>query len=431
MPTYLPIQDGCKFLAYGGTRYVLHTPDDRHFLVSSTTKEILEALREGEPLENICASLSGPHDGDVSADELRQVLEKRYAHLGIFPTAADRGTAARPGAPATWAFLRCWDLVPDGWVLSAAERLSWMYRAIPAFLILATIIAAHALVYSKGLAAFHPRLPHGSPLLILFLALFSILAHEIGHATALFRFGAKPGKIGFGLYLLMPTFFADVSQVWRLPRHARFVVDLGGVFFQQAVFTVFAACAWLWRSFEFAAACSAIDAMTLLALNPVFRFDGYWLLADWLGLPKLHQDALLLLKVWGGRLIRGRSGSPSRKMPIAELTGVQKAAFVIYALFCNLFLAFAVVLSVRYLRSSVFGLFRYVQVQVSQILFSASAGDWATLIDQAVTLVVTSAFAATAFWGIGLYSIRILRAAWHSLANLALRNQTKITSAGV
>jgi hypothetical protein len=166
-------------------------------------------------------------------------------------------------------------------------------------------------------------------------------------------------------------------------------------------------------------------------LNPVFRFDGYWLLADWLGLPKLHQDALLLLKMWGKRLIRRRSGSQFRERSIPELTGVQKAAFVIYALFCNLFLAFAILLSIRYLRSSVFGLFQYVQLQVSQIIFSASTGDWATLIDQAVTLVVTSAFAATAFWGIGLYSIRILRAVWHSLANLCLRDQTKITPAGV
>ena len=302
MPTYLPIQTGCEFLAYSGSRYVLHTPDDRHFLVSSTTKEILEALREGVPLESICSSLSGPQDGEMSADELRQVLEKRYAHLGIFPRQGETAAVTREGAVTNWAFLRCWDLMPAHVVLSAARLLSWMYQWIPGFLILAAILAAHVLVYSKGLAAFHVKLSHGSPLLILFLALFSILVHEIGHATALLRFGATPGKIGFGLYLLMPTFFADVSQVWRLPRHARFAVDLGGVFFQQAVFAIFAAIAAIWSSFEFAAACSAIDAMTLLALNPVFRFDGYWLLADWLGFPRLHQDALLLLKTWTARL---------------------------------------------------------------------------------------------------------------------------------
>ena len=387
MPTYLPIQDGCKFLAYGGTRYVLHTPDDRHFLVSSTTKEILEALREGEPLENICASLSGPHDGEVSADELRQVLERRYAHLGIFPTVADPVTAARAGTPANWAFLRCWDLVPDRWVLAAAERLSWMYRAIPGLLILAMIIAAHGLIYSKGLAAFHPQPPSwksaADPL--------SRLIQHSGprdrscHRPVPFRGQAGEDRIRIvpvdadllrgrfaGLATAAPCAVCGRSgrglfsagRLHRLRSMRDLVAELrvcGGVFGN--------------RRHDAAGLEPGIPVRRILAAGGL---AGASQTAP--GCPAAAEDV--------GETVDPASAADSRfrERSIPELTGVQKAAFVIYALFCNLFLAFAILLSIRYLRSSVFGLFQYVQLQVSQIIFSASTGDWATLIDQAVTL---------------------------------------------
>lgn len=432
MPTYLPIQPGCEFYPYGAGRYVLHTPDQRHFLVSSTTKEILEALTASTPLEVLCENLSAGDADGTTAEELKGLLEKRYAHLGIFTLSLDpRPDDGDRSLTGGVAFLRCWDLLPAPFVRAVAARLRWLYNIVPAALAAVAIVAAHLSLYSHAVGGFHLRLPHGSSLAILFLSLLSILAHEMGHATALSRFNATPGKIGFGLYLLMPAFFADVSEVWRLPRRGRFAVDLGGVYFQQAAFVVFAFFAAAYSSLEFAAPCYAIDTMTLFALNPVFRFDGYWLLADWLELPKLQRDAIQLLKHWGSRLL---THIRPQTRPILEtrppLTRVQTLVFAVYAISCNLFMVLSIVVSLRYLRSNLFGFAHRLPAMFSKIGVSAAAGDWATVTDQIVLTLVASAFSATAVFGLCLYFARLFAAIRRMVQRSRFSPATSLSSTG-
>jgi putative peptide zinc metalloprotease protein len=78
------------------------------------------------------------------------------------------------------------------------------------------------------------------------------------------------------MFMLMPIFFANVSQIWILPKKSRITVDLGGIYFQHIAFTIFAVAAAITHLPSFPAACIAIDVMCLIAINPAFRFDGYW-----------------------------------------------------------------------------------------------------------------------------------------------------------
>lgn len=67
---------------------------------------------------------------------------------------------------------------------------------------------------------------------VLLLLLLSSFVHEIGHASACRHFGVKHGGIGFGLYLTFPVFYTDVSEIWKLKRTERIVVNMAGVYFQ-------------------------------------------------------------------------------------------------------------------------------------------------------------------------------------------------------
>ena len=60
---------------------------------------------------------------------------------------------------------------------------------------------------------------------------FSTTLHEIGHATATSFFGASHGGIGGGFYLFSPVYFADVTDIWRLKKWQRIVVNVAGVYF--------------------------------------------------------------------------------------------------------------------------------------------------------------------------------------------------------
>ena len=69
----------------------------------------------------------------------------------------------------------------------------------------------------------------------LLLALYALLTlaavlHELGHAAACRYGGARPGRIGYGVYLVFPAFYTDVTT-HRLGRAGRARTDLGGLYF--------------------------------------------------------------------------------------------------------------------------------------------------------------------------------------------------------
>src|SRR5437867_12521522 len=76
------------------------------------------------------------------------------------------------------------------------------------------------------------------------LALASVFFHEFGHAAACHYGGARPGAIGVGLYVVVPAFYTNVTDAYRLSRRARLRTDLGGIYF-NAVSAIVASVAYL------------------------------------------------------------------------------------------------------------------------------------------------------------------------------------------
>ncbi len=135
----------------------------------------------------------------------------------------------------------------------------------------------------------------GRDLLMGYLCVLAVLLfHELGHAAGMRHVGQPPHEIGFGFYLIFPVFFANVSNAWLVDRHSRFVVNLGGIYFQLLASVILYigialteghTQAWLSLAFK------SNLATALFVLIPFIRNDGYWLLADFLGLHDLYQRA--------------------------------------------------------------------------------------------------------------------------------------------
>ncbi len=159
------------------------------------------------------------------------------------------------------------------------------------------------------------------PAYALFVA--SLVAHELGHAAACRRFGAPPDDIGFTVYWLFPAFYSDVTAAWRLDRRQRVVVDLGGVYFQLV------AGAGLWLAYRvtgwqpLAVAFGMILCGCLFALNPFLKLDGYWLLSDALGVPRLSRQPKRLWRHAFAQ-VRGRRES---KLPWSRWVTVTLAIY--------------------------------------------------------------------------------------------------------
>lgn len=263
----------------------------RHFVVSSELGELLRAILSGMTSTNdIREHLSEQFARDVSIDDVSVALDAVRAAFSIESTAEH--IPAR-GASPFWVRVR---VLGPALANRLADRCGNLFRlslAIPICVL--EVMAAIVLAFRHG-----ANVQSGSPLFfgacIFTLLIASVLWHEIGHASACRFFGAKPGEIGFGMYLCFPAFFADVSSAWSLTSRRRVVVDVAGVYFQGMFFIPLAVWSIAFSGATPSYAAWVIGLMMLQTANPVFKMDGYWALSDLSGLTNLHRRVLAEIK---------------------------------------------------------------------------------------------------------------------------------------
>jgi putative peptide zinc metalloprotease protein len=169
-------------------------------------------------------------------------------------------------------------------------------------------LAPQARAIALGLAA-EPLLSAG--VIVATLAVVSIL-HVLAHALACKAYGRKVREMGFFLLQgILPTFYADVTDIFMSSRRARVIVDLAGPMVEVAIGSLaFLGAYWsnpgLGQSILFGAGILLWEA-AVLNIYP-FNFlemDGYNILADLLAMPALRQQALVLFPALPRRLREG------------------------------------------------------------------------------------------------------------------------------
>jgi putative peptide zinc metalloprotease protein len=143
-------------------------------------------------------------------------------------------------------------------------------------------------------------------LTVLGILLAATLVHEFGHAAACRYGGAQPGKIGAAIFVVFPAFFTDVTQSYRLGRGGRVRTDLGGVYFNVLTIAALTAIYAQTRSAAVLIAIVFVHAEALQQLWPIGRLDGYFVVADLVGVPDLFSRIAPILR----SAIPGRATHP-------------------------------------------------------------------------------------------------------------------------
>jgi putative peptide zinc metalloprotease protein len=152
-------------------------------------------------------------------------------------------------------------------------------------------------------------------LLVAGLTVASAMFHECGHAAGCRYGGARPGRIGVGIYLVWPSFFTDVTDSYRLGRAGRLRTDLGGVYFNVIFMLGLAGCYALTGAQVLLLAIAVTHLEMLEQLLPVVRFDGYFILSDLIGVPDLFARVGPVL---GTAFARGRHTRTAALRPSAR-----------------------------------------------------------------------------------------------------------------
>lgn len=134
----------------------------------------------------------------------------------------------------------------------------------------------------------------GFGLVSLYLAqLFAIFCHESAHALTTKHYGRTVRQGGVGLYFGLVAFFMDTTDIWMEPRKPRLAVTwagpiaglvLGGI--SSLLLLVSPVTTWAGFLYQFATFCII---GTILNLNPLLKYDGYYILMDWLEIPRLRE----------------------------------------------------------------------------------------------------------------------------------------------
>ena len=196
---------------------------------------------------------------------------------------------------------------PDRWLLHVAPNLGWIYSGVAACFWLGLLGVVGVLVgmrFDMFLSEMPDLQSLRSPaLLVGYGAIFVVtrFLHELGHAVVCKRAGASCKDAGLIMSFGMLCPYVDITDAWRIgSRMTRMGIALAGIY-TECVLAFFAATVWLtthpgWAHEVALQTLLVCTVSTLLFnANPLMKYDGYFVLCDWLNMQNLREKSFEVL----------------------------------------------------------------------------------------------------------------------------------------
>jgi putative peptide zinc metalloprotease protein len=176
----------------------------------------------------------------------------------------------------------------------------WIYTPYFITFSVGMMLAAITLVISQW-AAFSAKLPefqsfftwHTIFYFWCSLAVVKVI-HEFGHGLTAKHFGGEVHEMGMLFLVLTPALYCDVTDSWLLPnKWKRIWISAAGIYVECflasiATFVWFYSEQGLLNSLALATMFICSVNTILFNANPLLRYDGYYVMADWLEIPNLR-----------------------------------------------------------------------------------------------------------------------------------------------
>ncbi|GGU90756.1 hypothetical protein GCM10010260_26640 [Streptomyces filipinensis] len=308
-----------KYIARRGDGQVVQLSRLLYLVASS-----VDGMRDAD---TIAHRVSARYGREVSGENVRYLLENKLQPLGVtVPEGQEDDEVDAPRSDLLLALKGHRVIFDERRTARIAGALAWLHRPAVVAAVLFSAVALDVWLFGF-FGAIEPVLEVlDQPVLILVvfvLTVASLVFHEFGHASACRYGGARPGCIGCGLFLIWPSMYTDVTDVYRISRAGRLRTDLGGVYF-NVVFMLAMAGAYFATGAQFFLAAVYLGHFEILEqLMPAVRLDGYYILGDLAGVPDLYGKIKPILL----SLLPGAKGRVAR----TEVAGLKRSARTIVA----------------------------------------------------------------------------------------------------
>jgi putative peptide zinc metalloprotease protein len=125
------------------------------------------------------------------------------------------------------------------------------------------------------------------------LAVIKII-HEFGHGLTAKHFGGEVHEMGILFLVLTPALYCDVTDSWLLPnKWKRIWISAAGIYVECFLASIATFVWWystpgLMNSLAMATMFICSVNTIMFNANPLLRYDGYYVMADWLEIPNLR-----------------------------------------------------------------------------------------------------------------------------------------------
>ncbi|MFN2495801.1 MAG: hypothetical protein ABR608_07825 [Pseudonocardiaceae bacterium] len=296
-------------------KYILRRADGQVIQVPHLLYLLASTMDGKRDVAQVAARLSGEFGRDLSVEQVSYLLDKRLRPAGILaaePGAAGAGATAKMRSDPLLSLRFRVGVVPErvAWVIAGVFQ-SFFFPPVVLGALAAFVALDLTILLQGGLSQIGPSalaLVHRPELTLLVLLTLVVAAmfHECGHVAACRYGGARPGTMGFGIYLVWPALYSTVTDAYRLSRGGRLRTDLGGVYFNvmfiagMSLVYLDTGSAWLLL------AIALMHLETVRQFLPFIRMDGYYILSDIIGVPDLFSRMGPVLK----SMIPGREPHP-------------------------------------------------------------------------------------------------------------------------
>lgn len=217
--------------------------------------------------------------------------------------------------------------------------VGWMFHPV-AVGVCAVFVTSAWLLLGANLEQFRGRLPEfqsffGWPNLIylwITMALAKVI-HEFGHGISCNHYGGECHEMGVMLLVFSPCLYCDVTDSWMMRnKWHRIIIGAAGMYI-EVILSAIAIYVWWFTKpgllHHLALNTFFVTTITTVIFNanPLMRFDGYYMMSDFLEIPNLRQKSEKLLREAFSWYCLGIESRPDPFMPE---TG--RAWFVTYAI---------------------------------------------------------------------------------------------------
>ncbi len=298
--TILELSEKIEFNPLNKNEFILSNIHHQHYLkINLETYHLLSLIDGIKSLSQICEEYNAMYQKNITTSDIENLLYGKLSIYGILKGSEDN---IKPYQKPSYLNLS-FTIINQKLLSKIVTYFCFLFKLKTAIFTSVSSISLIIIFLLTNIDFYNAFSLQDSLIYFFLIKAISVTFHEIGHATSAYYFGAKTGGVGGGFYLFKPVYYTDVTDIWRLKKWQRIIVNLSGVYFEFIFCALLSLIAFFVNHHLLLMIAVFVSIHSLFNLIPLLRSDGYWILSDLINKPNLLKHGYIKIKEFLGLFI--------------------------------------------------------------------------------------------------------------------------------